>query len=118
METIEERNLNRLRNGKMMLEYSDQKKSHIMAFTLAIFFAALGAHRFYLGQIKIGVILLVMTIVLPSLFYARPNEVIGYLVGVLTFWIIVEIVLVPYFTSRVNRKLKTDLMTKYGVKNI
>jgi len=73
METIEERNLNRLRNGKMMLEYSDQKKSHVMAFTLAIFFAGLGAHRFYLGQIKIGLVLLGATIILPSLFImGRP----------------------------------------------
>ena len=118
METIEERNLNRLRNGKMMLEYSDQKKSHLMAFTLAIFFAALGAHRFYLGQIKIGFIILAMTIILPSLYYARPNEIFGYLIGILTSWIIIEIVLVPYFTSRVNRKLKTNLMDKHGVKTL
>ncbi len=115
METLEERNLNRLRKGKMMLEYADLKRSPVYTFALASFFGYLGAHRFYLGQTTLGLIILLSTIGLGVGFALTGYEVFDYLIGILAAWIIVEIVLAPIFTSHKNRKLKQRLMEKYNV---
>ena len=124
METLEERNLNRLRKGKMMLEMSELRKSHIMAFVLALFFGALGVHRFYLGQIRMGVALLVLTVLSSTMLFLANDftdssqvDMIVNLVMIYSCWLLAEIVLSPYFTSRVNRRIKALLMSKYGVED-
>lgn len=71
MDTLKERDLNRLRKGKMMLELAERKKSHVLAFVLALFFAGLGAQRIYLEPYKIAGLLITLTIVLPILYFFR-----------------------------------------------
>lgn len=115
MESLEERNLNRLRKGKMMLEYSELSRSPIYTFVLALFFGYLGAHRFYLGHKLLGLILIGASVGIGSLMFLVPSDLVGYLTIVLTFWILVEIILAPVFTSVANRKVKVSLMKKYNV---
>ena len=120
MQTLEDRNLNRLRNGKMMLEFADRKKSHTLAFVLAIFFAGFGAHRFYLGQRHAGAVLLTLTIISMVGIWAineRFSTPLLSLIGIYWIWLIIEIILSPYHTSRVNREIKAQLAQKYGVED-
>ncbi len=123
METLEERNLNRLRNGKMMLEYSKQKRSWGLSFALAVFFGIIGAHRFYWGHKKIGIMIVATTFVvsilfLISQFYGPMFLQNGILIGsALQLFLLSEIVLCPWYTTRVNEQIKSKLKIEYGVKD-
>ena len=106
----------------MMLELADVKKSHITAFILALFFVGVGAHRFYLGQMKIGAAILVMSVLVVATLLSEPTWGLG--TDILStagslFWLFLlsEVVLSPYYTSRVNRRIKAELAEKYKVEN-
>ena len=115
MDSLEERNLNRLRNAKMMLEFEKTKSSPLFAFVMALFFSFLGAHRFYLGQRHLGGVIVSLTFglsMLSSTTFAKYSNPVWWLFGL---FLITEIILVPYYTNRVNDRLKAHLELKYGV---
>jgi TM2 domain-containing membrane protein YozV len=116
METLEERNLNRLRRGKMMLEFGEVRKSPVLTFVLAFFLGFVGAHRFYLEQTKLGVGIIVFGFISVSLLVFFPNlDAAFYPMLILYFWLVSEVVLSPFYASRVNRQTKVKLNNKYGV---
>ena len=102
----------------MMLEFQDRKSSPVLTFVLALFFSAFGAHRFYLGQRNIGGIILGLTVALTLLAtteFAKHSNPLWMLFAI---FLLVETILTPYYTSRVNRRLKSELETKYGVLHV
>jgi len=115
MDSLEERNLNRLRNAKMMIEFQKTKSSPLFAFVLALFFSFLGAHRFYLGQRHLGRVILSLSfglITLSSTAFAKYSNPVSWLFGL---FLITEIILVPHYTNRLNAGLKAQLEIKHGV---
>ena len=124
MDTLEERNLNRLRNGKMMLAYSKEKKSFTVALLLTIMFGGFGIHRFYLGHMKLGfaylaaLALMVIGIVTP-VATGMPDGPFAVIMIILPFvmsWIIlIEICISYWVVGRENDKIKARLSAEYGV---
>ena len=104
METIEARNLNRLRRGKMMLEFTENKKSHIMTFVLALIFASIVAHRFYLGQKIFGIALVLATVMITLTAAKFPESPIINLGRIYLLWLLLEIIIAPILTSHENKK--------------
>ena len=124
MDTIEERNLNRLRRGKMMLEYSKVKKSYGISLLLLLFVGPTGAHRFYLGHTLIGALILsatIITILLTSVGKASQNDFLtqaGISVwSLLVIILFIELILSYLFVGRENTRIKTRLEKEYDVKN-
>ena len=124
MDTIEERNLNRLRRGKMMLEYSKVKKSYGISLLLLLFVGPTGAHRFYLGRTFIGALILsatIITILLISVGKASQNDFLtqaGISVwSLLVIFLFIELILSYLFVGRENTRIKTRLEKEYDVKN-
>ena len=122
MDTIEERNLNRLRRGKMMLEYSQTKRSWGLAFALTFFFGWTGVHRFYLGHKLIGLGILLVSLVILMAFVFENSQILTLPLFIITLimfqvFLVIEVILSFWYTSRVNRKIKSKLESKYGVEN-
>lgn len=124
MDTKEERDLNRLRRGKMMLEYSKVKKSYGLSLLLLIFVGITGAHRFYLGHKLIGAIILSATIVavtLISVGQSSNNEGLRqagvYIWLPLFLFLLIELILSFWFVGRENTRIRSRLEKEYDVKD-
>lgn len=116
METLEERNLNRLRRGKMMLEFGEVRKSPVLIFILAFFLGIVGAHRFYLEQVKMGIGIIVFGVFSVCLAVLLPDfPLAAYPMFMFYVWLVSELVLSPVYASRVNRRIRAELNYKYGV---
>ena len=67
-------------------------KNAVLAYVLWFFFGALGAHRYYVGLVKSGLLFLLATIVAVAISVVNTpaTTIIGILIGVgiLVFWII------------------------------
>ena len=65
-------------------------KSRLSLILLAFFLGPFGAHRFYVGKIETGIVMLVLTIV----GYATLGLGIGLiLLGIVTVWILIDLFL-------------------------
>ena len=125
MDTLEARNLNRLRRGKMMLEYGKVKKSYGIFSLLVIFAGWLGAHRFYLGHKLIGVaILSVSALILASLLFETTTSeagvmfvLAGTLVNLFMAILFIELILMTWTVGRENARIQARLATEYGVES-
>ena len=124
MDNLEERNLNRLRNGKMMLAFAKEKKSFGITLLLTIAAGTFGAHRFYLGHNLIGfAYLTTMAVAILGFLFDATNMLnpIGSLIVIipmlLTIAILVEIILSYWIVGRENERIKTRLSEDYGVLN-
>ena len=126
---------------KQKLEYDDRKKSASIAFLFLILGGAFGFHRFYLGRIKSGVLILlagllavVTYIVGSSLLYgivadnlhAVVNDPSGapgldglVVASIIIFlpalavlvWVIVDVFLVSRYVREHNEKLTKEIFT-------
>jgi len=124
MDTKEERDLNRLRRGKMMLEYSKVKKSYGLSLLLLIMVGITGAHRFYLGHKLIGAIILaatIISIVLITIGQMSGNGSIAeagvYVWSFLFLFLFIELILSFWFVGRENTRIRTRLEKEYDVKD-
>jgi hypothetical protein len=124
MDTLEARNLNRLRNGKMMLEFAKQKKSYGLALLLTIITGWLGAHRFYLGHKQIGfAYLAVFAIAVLGINFTSgadhpANFIVGLIPMLLSMVVLVEILISYWIVSRENERIKARLSEEYGVQDL
>jgi len=123
MDSLEKRNLNRLKNGKMMLEYSQVKKGWGLAFALTVFFGWTGVHRYYLGYKKTAVFILIITILASILLIfgdeasRQTKNMTLFVVVCLQVFLFLEIILSFWVTTRVNNRIKNNLKMKYGVQD-
>ncbi len=72
------------------------EKSRLVAFLLAFFVGIFGVHRMYVGKMKTGILMLVLTITL-----------LGMIIS--SFWAFIDwiIILVGEFSDKEGKKLKT-----------
>lgn len=93
---------------QMLIEQrvANDGKSMLVAYLLLIFFGALGIHRFYLGQTKSAVIMLILFVLgwLTAVIY------VGFLlllaVGI---WAIVDLFLIPGMIEGAKSNLRDQL---------
>lgn len=74
-------------------EYEDKKKTPLLAYLLWFFFGTLGGHRYYLGDIGMGI---AMTLTL----------------GGLGFWALIDVFFIGKRIQSKNSKLEADLISK------
>lgn len=122
MDTLEERNLNRLRNGKMMLAYGKKKKSFGLALLLTIIGGWVGAHRFYLGHRWIGLAFLTASIIIfLGLGIAKGDaESVAVKIALsvnfcLVTVLLIELLLSFWVVGRENDRIKKRLAEEYDV---
>ena len=124
MDTVEARNLNRLRRGEMMLEYGKVKKSYIIYTLLLVLGCSLGAHRFYLGHKLIGIAILSISVFIFAALIFGPMSTedgiydIAAIVVILPILIfIIELILMTWTVGRENARIQARLATEYDVKD-
>ena len=125
METLEARNLNRLRKGKMMLVFAKEKKSFGLALLLTVLVGWSGAHRFYLGHHLIGAGFVICSIIVAlgiALAGADLHHPImgGVLISanILMTAVLIEMVLSFWVVGRENDRIKARLAKEYDVQDM
>ena len=125
MDTLEERNLNRLRRGKMMLAFAKEKNSYGLAVILTVFAGWLGAHRFYLDHKLIGIGFLACSAFIVLGFFVSGDDLsnpimrlVGIIVNILMTVVVVEIILSFWVVGRENDRIKARLSAEYDVKEL
>lgn len=84
-------------------------KSKIVAILLAMFLGGIGAGRFYIGDKKIGIIRIIVTIATSLASYV---PVLGMIVAIVSFgWIIVDIFLVAKRVKQVNFEIVCNFLS-------
>ncbi len=89
-------------DAQRMMVYDAQKKSLVVAYLLWWFLGYFGAHRFYLGHIGSGVVMLIL--MLCSLFLTLIFiGIFGVLI--VGLWWVVDAFLIPGIVKRSNMRL-------------
>ncbi|MCI0183058.1 TM2 domain-containing protein [Sulfoacidibacillus ferrooxidans] len=71
-------------------------KSMILAYILWFFLGSLGVHRFYLGRVKSGLAILLLTL----LGSATMGIIIGYIfLGMVGIWLFIDLFLIPWMVT-------------------
>ena len=91
---------------KNELRYHASKKSVFIAYLLWFFLGTIGAHRFYVGKIPSGIIMLVLCVISWVLTLVFVG-VIGF--GILFVWLLVDVFLVHVYVSQHNTRLMDSL---------
>lgn len=91
--------MNDLTNSQI-LRYHNEKKEMVLAYVLVIFLGLLGVHRFYLGYVGTGFIMLGLTLF---------GFIVVFTFFIAAIWVLVDLFLIPEMTKMHNRKLMTDL---------
>jgi TM2 domain-containing membrane protein YozV len=87
-----------------MMRYDANKKSLIVAYLLWFFLGWFGLHRFYLGKIFSGVVLLLLWLACASLTLLTLG--IGYISFLIpALWLFVDAFLIPVIVRRYNNEL-------------
>jgi len=108
----------RVQRAAMLTEFETVKKVNYVAALLCAGFGVFGVHRFYLGQIVHGLIILAGTILLVLLISLSKNDpqLLEYstllLVPVIGYFLF-EIFRVSSETDKVNDKIKHSLETEF-----
>ncbi len=89
-----------------MMRYDAAKKSVLVAYLLWFFLGYLGAHRFYLGRVVSGIVMLVMSLLSVLLTVV----LIGFLgLLVIGLWWFIDAFLIPGMAARCNGRLIDQL---------
>lgn len=89
-----------------MMQYDANKKSAGVAFILWLFLGMLGGHRFYLGMVGTGVLMLAFFV----LSFLLSFVLIGYLgFMLLGLWAITDAFRIPGWVRKLNTRLIASL---------
>jgi TM2 domain-containing membrane protein YozV len=94
------------RDAIAMMQYDAAKKSALLAYLLWFFLGYFGAHRFYLGRIGSGVMMLLIFLVSFPLAYVLIG-LLGFLV--IFLWWLIDALLIPGIVARHNTALISQL---------
>jgi len=97
---------NELADANKMMRYDANKKSMLVAYILLFFLGMLGAHRFYLGETKTGLIMLALFVGGSALSVVGIGMLGVAAVGV---WVVVDLFLIPSIVSKRNNELIEQL---------
>jgi TM2 domain-containing membrane protein YozV len=97
---------NDIKAAQQMMRYDANKKTALIAYLLWFFAGYLGAHRFYLGRIVSGLIMLVLFI----LSCVGMVILVGFIgLAVIGLWWLIDGFLIPGMISDANNKLINSL---------
>jgi TM2 domain-containing membrane protein YozV len=97
---------NDINAAQQMMRYDANKKTALIAYLLWFFAGYLGAHRFYLGRIVSGLIMLVLFI----LSFVGMVILVGFIgLAVIGLWWLIDGFLIPGMISDANNKLINSL---------
>lgn len=92
--------------AQQMMRYDANKKTALIAYLLWFFAGYLGAHRFYLGRIISGLVMLVLFLVSCVAIVV----LVGFIgLAVVGLWWLIDGFLIPGMISAANNKLITSL---------
>jgi len=92
--------------AQQMMRYDANKKTALIAYLLWFFAGYLGAHRFYLGRIVSGLIMLVLFL----LSCVGMLILVGFIgLAVIGLWWLIDGFLIPGMISGANNKLINNL---------
>lgn len=97
------------------LRVANDGKSMLLAYVLFIFFGWLGAHRIYIGRVRSGIAQLVIFLVGSSAFFSglSGTAAVGIagllLIGVLGFWILFDLFIIPKMVDEERNELREKL---------
>jgi TM2 domain-containing membrane protein YozV len=89
-----------------MMRYDANKKSVIVAYLLWFFLGMFGVHRFYLGRVASGLILLLLTLVAGALYVVFIGVVLMAIPGL---WWLIDALLIPGIVRDYNNELISDV---------
>ena len=95
-----------LGNANALMRYDANKKSALVAYLLLLFVGATGAHRFYLGKVGSGMVMLGL-FMLSLLLTVVAVGLLGLLA--VAFWAFIDLFLVPGMVQDHNNRLITQL---------
>src|SRR4051794_35190136 len=87
---------------ELMMRYDASKKSALLAYVIWFFLGWAGFHRFYLGRITTGLLMLVILVVSWLLHFVLIGF-LGYLI-IIPWWLI-DALLIPGMTRDYNNRL-------------
>jgi TM2 domain-containing membrane protein YozV len=89
-----------------MMRYDAAKKSVLVAYLFWFFIGYFGAHRFYLGRVGSGIVMLVIFLLSMLLTVVAIGFLGLLLIGL---WWLVDAFLIPGMTARRNSRLIDEL---------
>jgi TM2 domain-containing membrane protein YozV len=93
-------------DAALMMRYDANKRSVLIAYLLWFFLGYFGVHRFYLGRVVSGLVLLLLWAIGAALSVIY----VGYLILVIpTLWLLLDALLIPGMTRSYNNRLATRL---------
>lgn len=90
----------------LMMRYDANKKSALIAYLLWFFVGGLGGHRFYLGRVGSGIVMLIITL-LSFLLMIVFIGVFG--LAFVGLWLLIDAFLIPGMVTDHNNKLIASL---------
>lgn len=94
-------------DSQQMMRYDANRKSALLAYVLWFFLGWFGVHRFYLGRIGSGLLILVI----HGLSWLTHFILIGYIgFAILGIWWLIDALLIPGMTRRYNNELIDSLV--------
>ena len=91
-----------LPSANAMMRYDANKRSAGIAYLLWFFLGWLGAHRFYLGRLLSGALMLILTAISTVLTIVVIGHFGLFIVGA---WWLVDALLIPGMTRSYNERL-------------
>lgn len=103
----------------VLMEYDASKKSPLVAYLFWFFLGYLGGHRFYLGRVGSGLVMLAFPLfwIVAVLLFLWPRDpgsfalIGGFLVGA---WWLIDALRIPGMVASHNRRLITRLIPDHG----
>ncbi|MBJ7576939.1 TM2 domain-containing protein [Devosia sp. MC532] len=90
-------------------QYDIEKKSPIIAYVLWFFLGYIGVHRFYLGRVVSGLIMLAMSALFALLTFVSFG-LFGFLWFIMGAWWLIDALLIPGMISRRNNEVANRVL--------
>jgi TM2 domain-containing membrane protein YozV len=85
-------------------QYDIEKKSLLVAYVLWFFLGYVGVHRFYLGRIGSGLLMLVVSTLFAVLTFVSFG-IFGFLWVIMGLWWIIDALLIPGIVAGRNSRI-------------
>jgi len=89
-------------------QFDIEKKSVLVAYLLWLFLGYVGAHRFYLGRIGSGLMMLCTAIVIATISFISFG-ILSFLWVLMAIWWLIDALLIPGMAAGTNSRIADRL---------